>query len=220
MTIQVGPATLTQAVPASMTARLLRCVLGLVICGVGIACIVAGDIGLAPWDVLHEGISERTGLAIGAVMVLVGFTVLVAWIPLRVRPGIGTILNAILIGITVDLMLPHLPAPDHVALRLALMAIGVVAFAVGTGLYIGAGLGPGPRDGLMTGIAERGHSIRLVRTAIELSVLAAGWTLGGSVGLGTAVFALTIGPMVQFFLARFGMRAAPDDAVREADAYD
>ncbi len=192
--------------PAPFGARLARCVLGLVVCGVGIALIVAGDIGLAPWDVMHDGISERTGMPIGTAMIVVGFALLLVWIPLRVRPGLGTVLNAIEIGLIVDLVLPHLPEPDDVLVQLALMALGVVSFGAGTGLYIGAGLGPGPRDGLMTGLSARtGYSIRLVRTLIELTVLACGWALGGAPGVGTAVFALTIGPVVQFFLDRFGM---------------
>jgi uncharacterized membrane protein YczE len=192
-----------------MPSRLAQCVAGLLVCGIGIALIIAADIGLAPWDVLHKGISRHTGLAVGTVIVIVGFTLLVAFVPLRVRPGYGTVLNAVLIGVTVNVVLPHLPEPEHTAWQLAEMAAGVVAFGIGTATYIGAGLGPGPRDGLMTGIAARGYSLRVVRTAIEVAVLAAGWLLGGSIGIGTAVFALTIGPIVHFFLAVFGIRTAP-----------
>jgi len=196
--------------PASFSARLGRCVVGLLVCGLGIALIVAGDIGLAPWDVMHDGISERTGMPIGTAIIVVGFALLIVWIPLRVRPGIGTIVNAIEIGLAVDLLLPLVPEPDHWAPRLVLMAAGVVTFGAGTGLYIGAGLGPGPRDGLMTGLAARtGYSLRLVRTVIEIAVLGCGWALGGTPGIGTAVFALTIGPIVQFFLHRMGMWSAP-----------
>jgi len=207
-----APAASTPFAPtvsASIAERLLRCVVGLVVCGVGIALMVVGDVGLAPWDVLHRGISTRTDAGIGTVIIAVGFVLLVVWIPLRVRPGVGTILNAVLLGATVNVLLPVLPEPGAIAVRTTLMVLGVVAFGLGTGLYIGAGLGPGPRDGLMTGIAARGHSLRLVRTAIELSVLVVGWALGGSVGLGTAVFALTIGPLVQFFLTHLGVQAAP-----------
>ena len=179
-------------------------------CGLGIAFIVAGDIGLGPWDVLHEGLSERIGAPIGTVIVLVGFALLLVWIPLRVRPGIGTVLNAIEVGLVVDLVLPRLGDADAVPLQVALMVLGVLMFGAGSGLYIGAGLGAGPRDGLMTGLAARtGYSIRVVRTLIELAVLVAGWALGGSPGLGTAVFAVAIGPCVQFFLHRFGMWSAP-----------
>jgi uncharacterized membrane protein YczE len=195
-----------RSTPASFGARVGRCLIGLLACGFGVGLIVAGDIGLAPWDVLHDGLSERTGLPIGAALIAVGLALLLVWIPLRVRPGLGTILNAIEIGLAVDLILPHLPEPDAVPIQLAMMLLGVVAFGAGTGLYIGAGLGPGPRDGLMTGLSMRtGGSLRLVRTALEFGVLAGGWALGGEPGIGTAVFALTIGPIAQWFLHRFGM---------------
>jgi uncharacterized membrane protein YczE len=202
-----------RAIPSSMTRRVAQCVVGLVIGGTGIALIYAADIGLAPWDVLHEGISHHTGIGVGTVIIIVGFALLLLWIPLRVRPGLGTILNAVLIGGTVNVVLPHLPEPDTVALQTLEMAAGVIAFGIGTALYIGAGLGPGPRDGLMTGIAARGYSLRLVRTGIEITVLATGWALGGTVGLGTAVFALTIGPIVHHFLGLFGMRTRRLDFV-------
>jgi uncharacterized membrane protein YczE len=173
---------------------------------VGIALIIAGDIGLAPWDVLHKGISRRTGIAVGTVIIIVGFAVLVLWVPLRVRPGVGTILNAVLIGWTVNVALPRFPEPTGVGWQFVEMIGGVVAFGIGSAMYIGAGLGPGPRDGLMTGIAGRGYSLRLVRTAIEITVLVTGWALGGSVGVGTAVFALAIGPLVHYFGGIFGIR--------------
>lgn len=183
--------------------RLPRLLPGLVLCGVGIAFTVAGDLGLAPWAVLDQGISEHTGIPIGTVSILVGAVVLAAWLPLRERWGLGTVLNILLIGITIDVTLLVLDTPESLALRVAYMALGVFLFGPGSGLYIGAGLGPGPRDGLMTGLARRGvGSIRVVRTGLELSVLATGWLLGGSVGIGTVVFALTIGPNVQFFLQR------------------
>jgi uncharacterized membrane protein YczE len=195
-----------RTIPSSLAARISQCVIGLLICGAGVAFIVDADIGLAPWDVLHKGISRHTGLGVGTVIIVIGFALLLLWIPLRVRPGLGTLLNALLIGGTVNVVLPHLPAPGGVVPRLGEMAAGVVAFGIGTALYIGAGLGPGPRDGLMTGIAARGHSLRVVRTAIEITVLAVGWALGGSIGVGTAVFALAIGPLVHFFLSVFGIR--------------
>ena len=204
---------LARTIPSSLTSRIAQCVVGLIICGLGIAVIIAADIGLAPWDVLHKGISRRTGIAVGTVIIIVGFAVLALWIPLRVRPGIGTILNAVIIGWTVNVALPLLPEPDETVWQLAEMAAGVVAFGLGTAMYIGAGLGPGPRDGLMTGIAARGHSLRLVRTAIEIAVLVSGWALGGSIGIGTAVFALAIGPLVHYFLGVFGMRTRRLDFV-------
>ena len=187
--------------------RLPRLVLGLVLCGTGIAFMVAADLGLAPWSVLDQGISERTGVPIGTVSILVGAVVLALWIPLRERPGLGTVLNILLIGVTIDLVLLVLDTPDDLALQVAYLAIGVLLWGPGTGWYIGAGLGPGPRDGLMTGLAARGFgSIRLVRTGLELAALAAGWLLGGTVGVGTLAFALTIGPNVQLFLPRLTVR--------------
>jgi uncharacterized membrane protein YczE len=202
-----------RAIPSSMTRQIAQCVVGLIIAGSGVALIVAADIGLAPWDVLHKGISRHTGLGVGTVIIIVGFALLALWIPLRVRPGLGTLLNAVLIGGTVNVALPHLPEPDKLTLQIAEMVVGVMAFGIGSAMYIGAGLGPGPRDGLMTGIAARGYSLRLVRTGIEITVLATGWVLGGTVGLGTAVFALSIGPIVHHFLGVFGMRTRRLDFV-------
>ena len=180
-----------------------RLVAGLVLCGLGIAFMVAADLGLAPWSVLDQGISHHTGIPIGTVSIIVGAVVLSLWWPLRERPGLGTVLNVLLIGLTIDAALLVLETPGSAAGRVAFLAVGIFLWGPGTGLYIGAGLGPGPRDGLMTGLAARGvGSIRLVRTGIELSALTAGWLLGGSVGAGTVAFAVTIGPLVQFFLPR------------------
>jgi uncharacterized membrane protein YczE len=183
--------------------RVPRLVAGLVLCGLGIAFMVAADLGLAPWSVLDQGISRHTGIPIGTVSILVGALVLAAWIPLRERPGLGTVLNVLLIGTTIDLALLVLDTPGSLPARLAYLALGVFLWGPGTGLYIGAGLGPGPRDGLMTGLAARGvGSIRLVRTGIEVTALLVGIALGGTVGLGTLAFAFTIGPNVQLFLPR------------------
>jgi len=182
--------------------RIVRCVIGLAIFGVGIALILDAHLGAAPWDVFHTGVAELTGLPVGQVTIITGVVLLIFWIPLGETMGLGTILNAIEIGLVVDLVLPLLPGPDLLVARTAMMLGGVVVIAIGSGLYIGAGLGPGPRDGLMTGFAERGISIRFARTTIELTVLVIGIALGGAIGVGTAVFALGIGPLVQFFLPR------------------
>jgi uncharacterized membrane protein YczE len=183
--------------------RVLRCVAGLALFGTGVSLIVEAELGLGPWDVLHQGLSELTGIPIGTVIVLVGALLLLLWIPLRQRVGLGTVLNALEIGLVVDLTLPVLPTPGPMAARVAFLAGGILLVAIGSGLYIGSGLGPGPRDGLMVGLHERfGLSIRAARTVIELSALIAGWMLGGSVGAGTIVFALAIGPLVQVFLPK------------------
>lgn len=203
--------------------RVPRLVAGLALCGLGIAFMVAADLGLAPWSVLDQGISDRTGIPIGTVSIIVGAVVLLAWIPLRERPGLGTVLNVVLIGVTIDIALLVLDTPDAMAARLAYLAVGAFLWGPGSGLYIGAGLGPGPRDGLMTGLAARGvGSIRVIRTGIELSALAAGWLLGGSAGLGTVVFAVTIGPNVQLFLPRLTVPTAdsPSDRPGVATAGD
>jgi uncharacterized membrane protein YczE len=193
--------------------RVPRLVPGLVLCGLGIAFMVAADLGLAPWSVLDQGISRHTGIPIGTVSILVGALVLLAWVPLRERLGLGTVLNVVLVGATIDVALLVLDTPGSALGRVAYLAVGVALWGPGSGLYIGAGLGPGPRDGLMTGLAARGvGSIRLVRTGIELTALAVGWLLGGSVGAGTLAFALTIGPNVHFFLPRLTVRDRPDRA--------
>lgn len=185
---------------AQVWRRLPRLLFGLVLCGVGIAALVRADLGLGPWDVLHQGLSELTGLSIGVITIVVGLVVLAGWIPLGEQLGIGTLLNVIVIGITVDATLLVLDTPEPLWGRTVMMAAGPVLFAVGSGFYIGAGLGPGPRDGLMTGWARRGHPVHLVRLGIEVVVLGLGWMLGGAVGIGTVVFAFGIGPLVQLAL--------------------
>ncbi len=189
--------------------RLAQLLLGLVAAGVGIALVVRSDLGLGPWDVLHQGIAERTGVPMGMVVIAVGVVVLALWLPLRQRLGVGTVINVLVVGTVLDLSLAVLPDAHGLVLRSALLVAGVVAVGLGSGLYLGTGLGPGPRDGVMTSLATRGPSIRLVRTGIELSALALGWMLGGTVGIGTVVFALAIGPLVQLFLGRFTMAPGP-----------
>ena len=206
--------------PAELRRRLPRLLFGLVLCGLGIASMVAGDLGLGPWDVLHQGISNRTGIPIGTVNILVGLGVLTLWLPLRERPGLGTILNAVVIGVVIDLALLVLATPEALAGRLAMTLAGPLLFGVGSGFYIGAGLGPGPRDGVMTGLARRGHRVGSVRAGLELTVLLVGWLLGGTVGLGTVAFALGIGPIVHVSLRRLSMLDAaetdPPRGVRSA----
>jgi uncharacterized membrane protein YczE len=189
------------------TRRLVTLHAGLVLFGLSVALMVQANLGLASWDVLHQGLAERTGLPIGWVINAVAVLVLLLWIPLRQRPGYGTLANVILVGLVADAALAVLPAPVHLAPRVALLGAGIVINGVATGLYVGAGLGPGPRDGLMTGLANRGHSIRAVRTSIELAVVALGWALGGTVGVGTVLYALTIGPLVHYFLPLFSIGA-------------
>jgi uncharacterized membrane protein YczE len=185
---------------AELRRRLPRLLFGLTLCGLGIASMVAAGLGLGPWDVLHQGVSRLTGIPIGTVGILVGALVLVLWLPLRERPGIGTVLNVLVIGVVIDLTLLVLPGPSHLGARVAMMLAGPVLFALGSGFYIGAGLGPGPRDGVMTGLARRGWPVGLARAVIELIVLALGWLLGGTVGVGTIVFAFGIGPLVHVAL--------------------
>ncbi len=195
------------------TAMLLA---GLVLYGASSALLVLAALGLGPWDMLHQGLARTLGGQVGTWSIAVGAVVLLAWIPLRQRPGIGTLCNVVLVGLTINVTLAVVPAPGNLTLRIAVMLIGVLLNGVATGLYIGAGFGPGPRDGLMTGLAARGHSVRVVRTAIEVTVLAAGWLLGGSVGVGTVVYALAIGPLAHTFLPVFRLAPAPVPAPARA----
>ena len=174
---------------------------GLVGYGFSMAMMVRAELGLDPWDVFHQGLAGRTGMTIGAASAVVGVAVLLVWIPLRNRPGVGTIANVVVIAVTVDTGMALLPSPSELPVRVAMMVGAVLLNAISTVLYIGAGLGPGPRDGLMTGLVARtGLSVRLVRTSIEATVLAVGWLLGGTVGVGTLVYAFGIGPLVQLVL--------------------
>jgi uncharacterized membrane protein YczE len=194
--------------------RLVQLYLGLVLYGVSSSLLVLAGLGLDPWDVFHQGLSRTFGLAIGTWAILVGVAVLLLWIPLRQRPGIGTVSNVVLVGATMDVVLGHVHAPHAVGVRIACLVCGVFLNGVATGAYIGAGLGPGPRDGLMTGLAARGHSIRVVRTGIELTVLVTGWRLGGTVGVGTVLYALSIGPLAHIFIPLFARgRPTPEHAL-------
>ncbi|MEU6203587.1 hypothetical protein ABZ814_08365 [Micromonospora musae] len=189
--------------------RLTQLYLGLALYGISMALMIRSGLGLNPWDVFHQGLSERTGLSFGTVTIVVGAVVLLLWIPLRQRPGLGTVSNVVVIGLVVDATLALLPAGGPLWIRIGLLVTGIVANGAATGLYLGARLGPGPRDGLMTGfVARRPHrSIRLVRTVIEITVLALGFLLGGTAGIGTVAYALAIGPLAQFFVPLF---AVPD----------
>lgn len=194
-----------------MTRRLIQLFIGLVLYGLSIALIVRADLGLDPWDVLNQGVFERfakpSGVSFGLVVNLIGMAVLLLWIPLRQKPGIGTVANVLVIGTVANFGLDWIPSDLGLPLRTGLLIAGIVLNGVASGAYIGAGLGPGPRDGLMTGIVARtGWPVKWVRTAIELTVIAVGWRLGGSVGVGTLLYALTIGPLVHVFLPLFTIR--------------
>jgi uncharacterized membrane protein YczE len=197
-----------------MLVRLVQLYVGLVLYGISSSLLVLAGLGLDPWDVFHQGLSRTFGLAIGTWAIIVGVAVLLLWIPLRQRPGIGTVSNVILVGLTMNVVLGHVHAPHALAARIACLLCGVFLNGVATGAYIGAGLGPGPRDGLMTGLAARGLSIRVVRTGLEVTVLAIGWLLGGTVGVGTVVYALSIGPLAHVFIPLFARgRPTPEGAL-------
>lgn len=191
--------------PVSLTrrpvTRLIQLIVGLTLYGVSMAFMIRAGLGLDPWDVLHQGLANHVPLSFGTITALVGALVLLVWWPLRQRPGIGTVANILVIAVAVDGALAVLPAATNLWWQVPLMVLGVVLNGVATACYVGARLGPGPRDGLMTGLhARTGKSVRLVRTCIEVVVLATGWLLGGTVGVGTVLYALSIGPLTQFFL--------------------
>ena len=204
------PVSESSAIPPMATDRLVeritRCVIGLAFFGIGISMVMDARIGAPPWDVFHQGVAERVDREVGTVIIATGAALMLLWIPLRQKPGIGTILNAIEIGLVANVALAILPRPDSVAVQVPMMLGGVVVTAIGSGLYIGSGLGPGPRDGIMTGLAARGVPLRIARTGIEVTVLVVGWFLGGQVGIGTVAFAVLIGPLVQVFLPRLTMK--------------
>ena len=201
--------------------RLIQLYAGLFLFGLSTAMMVRSDFGLNPWDVFHQGVGERTPLSFGTVVIATGAIVLLLWLPLRQRPGIGTISNIIVIGLAADFGLWLIPDGGALAARAAMLASGIVINGAATSAYIGAGLGPGPRDGLMTGLVDRtGWSIRTVRTGIELTVLALGWALGGTVGIGTVLFAVTIGPIVHRTLPFFTIRTAGSDGRPRAECME
>lgn len=189
-----------------MPRRIAQLLIGLFLYGIGIALIVRGAIGVAPWDVLTQGIDKQTHLGFGFITVLLSGVVLLFWIPIRQKPGVGTVLNALLVGPAAQFGLWAIPAGLDLWARILLFAAGLLVLAAATGLYIGAHFGPGPRDGLMTGIHRRtGWKIWIVRTSIEVTVLGIGWVLGGNVGVGTVLFALLIGPLVNWTIPFFAI---------------
>ena len=200
-----------QPVPPDRRARRAAQLLaGLFLYGATAAMMVLAGLGLDPWDVLHQGLSRTFGLGIGTWAILASFLVLLGWLPLRQRLGVGTVLNAVLVGATMDLVLAVFDPPHALWARVALLVGGVVGNGIATGFYIGAGLGPGARDGLTTGLAARGHSIRVVRTTIEATVLVSGFLLGGTVGAGTVLYAVAIGPITHHTIPALAIgRARP-----------
>lgn len=207
----LGP--LAQLRAGRLPRRLSQLFAGLGLYGASLGLMVEADLGLAPWDVLHSGVTRHVSITLGQAVIATSFAVLLLWVPLREKPGVGTIGNAIIVGLAADATIALLDAPEAVAARLAILGSGIVLCGLATAIYIGAQLGRGPRDGLMTGLHRRtGLSIRLVRTAMEAGVVVGGLALGGAVGLGTVVFALSIGPLAQLMLPWFLVRLSPAEA--------
>ncbi|MFJ2235748.1 YitT family protein [Streptomyces sp. NPDC087859] len=193
--------------------RLIQLYAGLALYGASSALLVEAGLGLEPWNVLHQGLAELTGLTIGVVSIFVGAAVLLLWIPLRQRPGLGTVSNVFVVGIAMDGTLAAMPEAHALTVRIPLLLAGILLNGVATGLYIAARFGPGPRDGLMTGLHQRtGRSIRLMRTAVEIAVVATGFALGGTIGVGTVLYAVSIGPLAQLFLRMFDVPSASDSS--------
>lgn len=199
----------------NLTRRITQLVAGLVLFGFGIALMLRSGLGLPPWDVMHQGLAEQLGLSVGVWSIIISFVVLMAWLPLREKYGLGTLLNALIIGTVIDLGVLIVPEPEKLWLEVLMLAAGILSIAIASGMYIGANLGPGPRDGLMTAIARRGPSIRMTRWGLEIAVLITGILMGGTFGIGTIAFAFLIGPLVQFFLPRWSI-----DTGRPEDAWD
>jgi len=193
-----------------MTRRLIQLYGGLILYGTSMALQIRAGLGLDPWDVFHQGVADHTGLSFGTVTMITGAAVLLAWVPLRQLPGLGTISNVFVIGLSVDAALSLVPGAGPLPVQLLMLAGGVFLNAVAGACYIGAGFGPGPRDGLMTGLVRRtGGSVRAIRTSIEVTVLAVGFLLGGTVGLGTVVYAVAIGPLLHLLLPLLTVRPSP-----------
>lgn len=234
MKANLGPVTRTNLAPMTplqqlhagrTTRRLVQLAVGLTLYGVSMGMMVRSGLGLDPWDVFHYGIAQHLPVSFGTVTIIVGAAVLLLWIPLRQWPGLGTVANVVVIGLATDATLALLEAPDLMVARVALLVGGIVLNGLAGALYIGSQFGPGPRDGLMTGLVRRtGRSFRLVRTSIEITVLAVGWLLGGVVGLGTVLYAVLIGPVVQVFLPIFTvpldlpLATSPEDVATPAAA--
>jgi uncharacterized membrane protein YczE len=200
-----------------LTRRLVQLYTGLVAYAVSMAFVIHSDLGNMPWDVFHQGLARRVGLSIGFWVIAIGLVILLAWIPLRERPGLGTVSNILVIGFLIDAALQVLPEPHPIAARVGYLVVGIVLNGVATALYVGARMGPGPRDGLMTGLVRRtGRSVRLVRTSLEVLVVLAGIALGGTFGVGTILYAVTIGPLVQVFLPRLTVPELSRSARRAA----
>lgn len=197
----------------NLARRMLQLNIGLVIFGAGVGLMLQSGLGVPPWDVLHQGLANQLGLTVGLWSIIVSFAVLLMWLPLRERYGIGTLLNAVVIGVMIDVTALVVPETDDLLVAVPMLAGGILMIGFASGLYIGANLGPGPRDGLMTAIARRGPSVRLTRWLLEIAVLALGWLLGGTFGVGTVAFAVFIGPLVHHFLPRWTIDTGfPEDA--------
>ena len=192
--------------PDRRPTRLLLLLAGLVLYGFSSGLMLRAGLGQMPWAVLHQGLSRTFGLSIGTWTIAVGALVLLAWVPLRLRPGVGTLANVLVLGLALDATLALVPAPTTLGVRVPLLLVGIALNGVATGAYIGAGLGAGPRDGLSTGLAARGASLRVVRTSIELGVLGLGWALGGNVGVGTVLYAATIGVLTHATIPALRLR--------------
>lgn len=199
--LRTALAWLTALIPPDRRAyRMVQLQLGLVLYGISDGMILMSGLGANPWDVFHQGLAKHIGLPVGTTVIVVGVAVMLFWIPLRQKPGFGTLSNVVVIGLAMDGAMAWMPTPHAWWLRWGEMLAGILLNGVATGAYIGAGMGPGPRDGVMTGYAARGHSIRVVRTSMEVTVLATGWLLGGTVGIGTAAYAVLIGPLAHRFI--------------------